>query len=154
MSEQKENKEHHLIQGVQMTLSAYQKVKELIIDTGEPATALRIYIQGGGCAGFEYGFQFDAQIGDQEWLSLSQVNEVGEIQTDSNWVQDWPQPLQIESGPEFSGEKVYIVIDPYSYPLINGSLLDYVNDDPTGRRFIFKNPRAKRTCGCGSSFEA
>ena len=41
------------------TESAAAKVKELIQDEGNPDLALRVYIEGGGCSGFQYGFEFD-----------------------------------------------------------------------------------------------
>ena len=44
-----------------------------------------------------------------------------------------------------------IVIDPISLEYIKGSSIDYVGDWK-GRRFIFDNPNAKRTCGCNKSF--
>ena len=138
--------------GVTLTVSAYRKEQELLDDVDESNTALRIYIQGGGCAGYEYGFQFDTNIEDDEWLSLHVTDSKGKVQVSSDWVHAWKKPLVLESGPEFPPENVYVVVDPYSYPLIDGAILDYIDNDPSGRRFIFKNPRAKRTCGCGSSF--
>lgn len=46
---------------------------------------------------------------------------------------------------------VKIVIDPQSAPLVNGSVVDYT-DGLQGSGFALKNPQAKTTCGCGSSF--
>lgn len=36
-----------------------EKVKDLLIDEGNPALCLRVFVQGGGCSGFSYGFTFD-----------------------------------------------------------------------------------------------
>ncbi len=41
------------------TSAAAAKVRELIREEGNDALALRVYIQGGGCSGFQYGFEFD-----------------------------------------------------------------------------------------------
>lgn len=41
------------------TDSAARKVRELILDEGNPGLNLRVYITGGGCSGFQYGFTFD-----------------------------------------------------------------------------------------------
>jgi iron-sulfur cluster insertion protein len=41
------------------TSAAAQKVAGLIEEEGNPDLKLRIYIQGGGCSGFQYGFTFD-----------------------------------------------------------------------------------------------
>ncbi|MBI3773725.1 MAG: iron-sulfur cluster insertion protein ErpA [Gammaproteobacteria bacterium] len=43
---------------------AAAKVKELIQEEGNDALKLRIYVTGGGCSGFQYGFSFDESIND------------------------------------------------------------------------------------------
>lgn len=50
------------------TDAAATKVGELIAREGNPDLKLRVYIQGGGCSGFQYGFTFDEEIqeGDTE----------------------------------------------------------------------------------------
>ena len=51
---------------LEFTTAAAAKVRELIADEGNDALKLRVYIQGGGCSGFQYGFKFDkeAEEGD------------------------------------------------------------------------------------------
>jgi iron-sulfur cluster insertion protein len=44
------------------TDSAAEKVKELIEDEKNDALMLRVFISGGGCSGFQYGFTFDESI--------------------------------------------------------------------------------------------
>jgi len=41
------------------TPAAAAKVRELLVDEGDEALKLRAYIHGGGCTGFQYGFEFD-----------------------------------------------------------------------------------------------
>ena len=41
------------------TDSAARKVKELIEEEGNPELKLRVFVSGGGCSGFQYGFTFD-----------------------------------------------------------------------------------------------
>ena len=41
------------------TESAANKVRDLILADGNPELKLRVYITGGGCSGFQYGFTFD-----------------------------------------------------------------------------------------------
>ena len=41
------------------TDSAANKVKELIVEEGNPDLKLRVFVTGGGCSGFQYGFTFD-----------------------------------------------------------------------------------------------
>ena len=43
------------------TEAAAEKVRELIEAEGNPALKLRVYISGGGCSGFQYGFTFDEE---------------------------------------------------------------------------------------------
>lgn len=50
---------------------------------------------------------------------------------------------------EFDGVKV--VLDPISVGYLKGTVVDYVSG-LNGTGFQFRNPNAKRTCGCGSSF--
>jgi iron-sulfur cluster insertion protein len=47
------------IPGVVFTDSAARKVQELILEERNPELKLRVYISGGGCSGFQYGFSFD-----------------------------------------------------------------------------------------------
>ncbi|WP_312829823.1 iron-sulfur cluster insertion protein ErpA [Pantoea anthophila] len=49
---------------LQFTDAAANKVKNLIADEENPALKLRVYITGGGCSGFQYGFTFDDQLND------------------------------------------------------------------------------------------
>lgn len=50
-------------------------------------------------------------------------------------------------------EGVTIFIDQKSLFYLSGTVLDY-SDGLNGRGFVFNNPQATRTCGCGSSFSA
>jgi iron-sulfur cluster assembly protein len=61
-----------------------------------------------------------------------------------------------EVGPhdkKFDVEGVQVVCDAKSYLYLNGTTLDYVTEGLTGG-FTFRNPQAKSTCGCGTSFSA
>ena len=46
------------------TDTAANKVKALIEDEGNDALMLRVFISGGGCSGFQYGFTFDENLND------------------------------------------------------------------------------------------
>jgi iron-sulfur cluster insertion protein len=48
-----------LEQPLRFSQAAASKVRELISEEGNAGLKLRVYIQGGGCSGFQYGFTFD-----------------------------------------------------------------------------------------------
>ena len=50
-------------------------------------------------------------------------------------------------------DRVKVIMDSQSAPLLSGCEVDYV-DSVQGSGFAIKNPQAKTTCGCGSSFSA
>ena len=58
-----------------------------------------------------------------------------------------------ESDKIFEKEGVQIAVDPKSYLFLMGMILDF-SGGLNGKGFVFDNPNAKRTCGCGSSFSA
>ena len=51
---------------LEFTDSAARKVRELILADGNPELKLRVYITGGGCSGFQYGFTFDERADDDD----------------------------------------------------------------------------------------
>ncbi len=101
------------------TDSAALKVKELIEEEGNDELKLRVYITGGGCSGFQYGFSFD------------------EAQKEDDMV--------------FTNHGVHLLVDAMSFQYLIGADIDY-KEDVEGAHFIIRNPNAKTTCGCGSSF--
>jgi iron-sulfur cluster insertion protein len=48
------------------TDSAADKVRQLIEEEGNAALKLRVFVQGGGCSGFQYGFTFDEETGEDD----------------------------------------------------------------------------------------
>ena len=48
------------------TDSAAAKVADLIAEEGNPDLKLRVFVQGGGCSGFQYGFTFDEEASDDD----------------------------------------------------------------------------------------
>jgi iron-sulfur cluster insertion protein len=103
------------------TDAAAKKVASLIAEEGNAALKLRVYIQGGGCSGFQYGFTFDEN--------------------------------QAEDDFEVANQGVTLLIDPMSYQYLVGAEIDY-REGLEGSQFVIRNPNAKTTCGCGSSFQA
>lgn len=48
------------------TDSAADKVRDLVAEEGNPDLKLRVFVQGGGCSGFQYGFTFDEVINEDD----------------------------------------------------------------------------------------
>lgn len=106
---------------IDFTAAAAAKVRELICEEGNPALKLRVYIQGGGCSGFQYGFEFDDQQNEDDLALVT--------------------------------DDVTLVVDPLSLQYLVGAQVDYT-ESLHGAQFVIRNPNAKTTCGCGSSFSA
>jgi iron-sulfur cluster assembly protein len=58
-----------------------------------------------------------------------------------------------EQDEQFDSNGVRIVIDMKSHLYLNGTEIDF-RDEVMGKGFVFKNPNATSSCGCGSSFSA
>ena len=57
---------------LEFTPSAAAKVAELIVEEGNPALKLRLYVTGGGCSGFSYGFAFDDAVAEDDTLIVTE----------------------------------------------------------------------------------
>ena len=51
---------------LEFTAAAAAKVADLIVEEGNPALKLRLYVTGGGCSGFSYGFAFDDVVAEDD----------------------------------------------------------------------------------------
>jgi iron-sulfur cluster insertion protein len=52
------------------TDSAADKVKQLVDEEGNPELKLRVFVQGGGCSGFQYGFTFDEAVNEDDTVMV------------------------------------------------------------------------------------
>lgn len=110
------------------TDAAACKVQALIDEEENPHLSLRVYITGGGCSGFQYGFSFDETIQPDDWVLKRSI-------MDNN----------------HNEQIVKLLIDPLSSQYLQGAEIDY-RENLQGAQFVIRNPNAKTTCGCGSSF--
>lgn len=99
--------------------AAAAKVKALVEEEANPELKLRVFVTGGGCSGFQYGFTFD------------------EVQNDDDT--------------EVLRDGVKLLVDAMSLQYLMGAEIDY-SEGLQGAQFVIRNPLAKTTCGCGSSF--
>jgi iron-sulfur cluster insertion protein len=51
---------------LEFTPQAAAKVAELIVEEGNPELKLRLFVSGGGCSGFSYGFAFDDTLAEDD----------------------------------------------------------------------------------------
>ncbi len=117
---------------IKITDAAAVKIAELMVEEQNLELKLRVYIEGGGCSGFQYGFDFvEAHEVDDTIISKVAVADISELLTQDVTVQ--------------------LVVDPMSLQYLISAEIDYVKD-LEGERFIIRNPNAQTTCGCGSSF--
>ena len=108
---------------INVTPTAATKISELLSEENKTQAGLRVFVQGGGCSGFQYGLMIDEGDGDAEADQVFEVNGVK------------------------------LLVDPISLRYLSGAEVDFV-DNNMGGGFTIKNPNAKSTCGCGSSFSA
>lgn len=52
---------------MQINESAVVKIKDLIAEENNPNLKLRVFVQGGGCSGFSYGFTFDEERNEDDF---------------------------------------------------------------------------------------
>jgi iron-sulfur cluster insertion protein len=58
---------------ITLTSSAVAKLQELFTEENNPKLLLRVFVQGGGCSGFQYGFTFDETRNEDDFDVLSVV---------------------------------------------------------------------------------
>ena len=113
---------------VTLTEKAAGEVKRIIEEERQKQqlpekVVLRMGVMGGGCSGFSYDLRFDDE---------SNVNPTADELTEAHGVR--------------------IAVDKKSSMYLNGTVVDFY-EGVEKRGFMFNNPQAQKTCGCGSSFQ-
>jgi len=52
---------------ITLTESAQAKIKDILAEENNPALKLRVFVQGGGCSGMQYGFTLDETQAEDDW---------------------------------------------------------------------------------------
>jgi iron-sulfur cluster assembly protein len=115
-------------EGVRLTELAAKYVRQYMAKTDSPDTQyLFLGVKGGGCSGLTYVLD----LRDERSAPVPETDEV------------------------FDSNGIVIVCDLKSYMVGNltGTTIDY-QEGLMGAGFTFKNPNAKHSCGCGSSYSA
>ena len=50
-----------------LTDSSVEKIKDLLVEENNPSLKLRVFVQGGGCSGMQYGFTFDEEQNEDDF---------------------------------------------------------------------------------------
>jgi iron-sulfur cluster insertion protein len=120
-----------LVPNISFTVRAADKVASLLEEEQNPHLHLRVYVTGGGCSGFQYGFSFDETMQEDDTVIVQQCSAAYTANSEI--------------------KEVKVVIDSLSYPYLKEAEIDY-EDKLQGSQFVIRNPNAQTTCGCGSSF--
>ena len=51
---------------INVSPTAATKISELLSEEGKVGSGLRVFVQGGGCSGFQYGFTFDEEVSEED----------------------------------------------------------------------------------------
>jgi iron-sulfur cluster assembly protein len=106
---------------------------------------LRVGVKGGGCSGFSYLLDLteSQKDTDEVWeYSYTMLAAKAAHGSDNGNV------AIAEAGGTFT---LRVICDPKSNLYLNGTVIDF-KDEIMGRGFVFNNPNATSSCGCGSSF--
>ncbi len=103
---------------IHVTETALTKISELLVEEGRLSAGLRVFVQGGGCSGFQYGLMIDEGEGD---ASADQVFEVNGVR---------------------------LLVDPISLRYLSGAQVDFVDNHMGGGFTISNpNAKSTCGCG-------
>lgn len=146
---------------VNVTETAAREIDAIIRqqDLDPSKIRLRVGVKGGGCSGFSYLLDLTEvqKDSDETWeFTYNRRPEKAAVEAGGGGLLGGaPAASQDDDASEGGGEPftVWVVCDPKSYLYLNGTTIDF-KDEIMGRGFVFNNPNATNTCGCGSSFSA
>lgn len=125
--------------GIVITASCASRIRQLASSRTNPdAIYLRLYVDAGGCSGFQYKF-----------LLLSE-DDCGESTSDADGGEDGT--IDPEEDVVFMKDGMRVVVDQTSLDLLRGSTIDYVSEMIRSSFAVVGNPQSESACGCGSSF--
>ena len=52
---------------ITLSESAVARVQDILAEENQPDLKLRVFVQGGGCSGMQYGFTLDQDVGEDDW---------------------------------------------------------------------------------------
>ena len=143
---------------VTVTDNAARAVRDIMKeqDLDPESIRLRVGVKGGGCSGFSYLLDLTEKQREtdevSEYAYTFEAAESPAAETEQGDHGDHGGIATAAGGPAETFT-LRIICDPKSYLYLNGTEIDF-KDELMGRGFVFNNPNATSTCGCGSSFSA
>lgn len=144
---------------VNVTETAAREIDSIIRqqDLEPDKIRLRVGVKGGGCSGFSYLLDLTEVQKDSDEMWEFTYNRRPEKTTANTASEGEAGGTAVATGGDGSeaGEAftVRVICDPKSYLYLNDTTIDF-KDEIMGRGFVFNNPNATSSCGCGSSFSA
>ena len=135
-----------------VTETAAREIDSIIRQQGlDPAKIhLRVGVKGGGCSGFSYLLDLTEIRKDNDELWEVSFTRRPDVAAKAHNESGGGSVATATTPDTFA---VKVICDPKSYLYVNGTTIDF-KDEVMGRVFVFSNPNATTTCGCGSSFSA
>jgi len=134
-------------QDIIVTASCAQQIKRVAAKRpdGGDSLYLRLYVDAGGCSGFEYRFELETD--DNVGGSESSVSTAHDDDDD-----DEVTGIDPEDDVVFVKDGARVVVDKTSLDLLRGSTVDFVQEMIRSSFAVVNNPLSESACGCGSSF--
>jgi len=98
---------------------------------------LRVFVDAGGCSGFQYQFEVDNELEDDEDVVVVMAKLPDDDGNDTN---------------NGTVMRPRLVVDENSMGFLEGSTIDYVIEMIKSAFVVSDNPQSESACGCGSSF--
>lgn len=113
---------------------------------------LRVGVKGGGCSGFSYLLDLTEtqKESDEIWEYTYPISKKSAASASASADRASTGAVAVAEGGDESFT-LRVICDPKSYLYLNGTVIDF-KDEIMGRGFVFNNPNATSSCGCGSSF--
>ncbi|HWB18714.1 MAG TPA: iron-sulfur cluster assembly accessory protein [Phycisphaerales bacterium] len=168
---------------VTVTERAAREIHRIILEQelDPEKVRLRVGVKGGGCSGFSYLLDLTEtqKDTDEEWVTTYDMGtstgtakavkvggcgdgcgcghsheDAGHSHGETHGHMNGNGSATAVKEPQIGGQfSLKVICDPKSYLYLNGTNIDY-KEEIMGRGFVFNNPNATSSCGCGSSFSA
>lgn len=140
-----------------VTETAAREIENIVKQQGLDADKirLRVGVKGGGCSGFSYLLDLTEvqKETDEMWEYAFERKAAPSTAALANVGGDGGEASATEDASDGDPLTVRVICDPKSYLYLEGTVVDF-KDEIMGRGFVFNNPNATSSCGCGSSFSA